>query len=587
MKEKRVYIFLFLISFFLLASIVNAQKTDEVEKAYSCLKNRLSNNCGNVQSTEQISFNLLAMSYDSKIKSDCSNLLKNNKKNNCWSEATSSSCSIKPTAIATLALKITNENVDDSINWLLEKRKTRTGLSWYLEIDTNNQSQCNINGRKVTILENKKISGQDPSGLVKSNNNYWFEITNLEKNYTISCDRDFVTTLLYKKPGSNVLYVSSETHFASAYESTTEQVNSYCFGLTDCDYEGSLWATLALAKSGYDISPYLPYLTAFSDDAINKKYFPSAFLYMLTELDDYYSDIVLQQQQNKYWDVSKRKLYDTSLAILSLKKTNAAEVDNAKDYLLSIQEASGCWSDNTALILYSAWPKEAVSQTPSQQQNINCENFGYYCTASTQCKLEDRLENFYCPGLSEICCRTQPREESCAEKNGIICKSDERCSEAEVRASDTNYCCLGSCQQIQQQISECEKAGYSCRSDCDTNEEEKATYSNSCGIGKKCCSPKPESKMNWLLIIILAILILLLILAIIFRNRLRLFLFKSKTKMSYERSTQPLIRPPISPLPPRTFLPPRPQPYTKTNIKKSLRDKDFEETMKKLREMSK
>jgi len=83
----------------------------------------------------------------------------------------------------------------------------------------------------------------------------------LEKEFSISCDRDFITTLFYKKTGEEVYHVSGETHGAPAYDSTEESVSSFCFVEGgDCDYEGSLWAVLALAKTGEEINNYLAYL---------------------------------------------------------------------------------------------------------------------------------------------------------------------------------------------------------------------------------------------------------------------------------------------------------------------------------------
>ena len=78
-----------------------------------------------------------------------------------------------------------------------------------MEIDANNKTECKIkinqgSERTFTILDNKKISGTS-SCLIPSEQNYFLRIDEscIEKNFTISCDKDFITTLLYKKPGEN------------------------------------------------------------------------------------------------------------------------------------------------------------------------------------------------------------------------------------------------------------------------------------------------------------------------------------------------------------------------------------------------
>ena len=570
--------------------------SDEVDKGYDCLEKKLAVNCGNTNNIQELSFNLLAISYDSKLQLDCKTSLKTKAKNNCWGDTGSSNCKIKPTAMATLALNNIGENIDKYKEWLLTKRKSNTGLTWFLEIDADNQTECTINGRTINIASNKKIEGSDPSGLRKAYNNYWFEITDIGKNYTISCDEDFLTTLLYQKQGSSVFYISSETKSAPSYDSITEKVKSYCFTTSSaCNYEASLWAALALAKIGEDISPYLPYISAMSDDSQNKPYLPPAFLYMLTRADDYYSEIITQQKQNKFWEESNDRLYDTAIALLALESTSIEEVENTKKYLFSIQEESGCWNSNTAAILYSGWPKETYF-SPDSTTPSDCLSFGYYCVSPLQCDLPDTLTNFYCPSLSSVCCRSGQEDLTCSEKQGILCSAGEECLGDEVIAADTNYCCLDECGIIEDQ-NECEQAGYICKSECPDYQTEKTAYSGFCDFGNFCCGDKEDESgglfSSWWIIILLILLILIIIMAIIFRDRLRVMIFKKKNKVKEGKGPGPLNRPstqfpPFSP-PTESRLRTSRQPIRRpiSRSRKSTMDKDFDETMKNLKEMSK
>ncbi|MFA5258518.1 MAG: hypothetical protein WC979_04265 [Candidatus Pacearchaeota archaeon] len=585
---------LFTTSFALAAENQSASVQDT---GYECLKATLDDNCGNTQNTELAAFSLLAMAYDSKVQSECKNLLKGKINGDCWGTTASTSCDIKSTALGILALLNINEDVDDQINWLLSKRQLKTGLTWYLEIDSNNQTECNINGKKIIINENKKIGGSDPAGLVKAYNDNWFEIKDISKNYTISCDQDFITTLLYKKPASSVFYVSNRAHSAVASDSTEEKVDAYCFATgVDCDYEGSLWAALALAKKGEDISSYLPYIAAMSDETANKKYLPTAFLVMLTHSDDYFTQLSLLQQNSKYWDASKDKLYDTSIAILALQDFNSQEMENAKKYFLSIQEASGCWSSNTALILWSTWPRNPADSGGSSPVNTDCETYNYFCTSALECSQDKKLENFYCSSAAAVCCETKPEEESCSEKGGIKCEDTEECSTPVVSSLDIISCCTGSCQSTEPISNACEDAGNTCKSACADNDEEKSVYNTDCSIGQKCCGLKPASSTNWLLIGLLILLIILVILAIIFRNQLKIWVFKVKSGFKSGKGPAPTTRPTspppgYRPMPPqgqmRQPLSSRPPIQRRPMAGNSQRDKDFEDTMKKLRDMSK
>lgn len=608
--KKRVLIFPALILLIIILPFVLAANETAIDKAYSCLKTQLGDDCADSVSTEQNVFSLLAMGYDSSVQSDCKLALENKEGNDCWGKTDADSCNIKSTAQAILALNYIGEDIDDSVAWLLDKRRLTKDLNWYLEIDANEATSCKIkvndaNEKTFTMSENKKFSGTS-SCLTPAISNYYLKIDNncLDNNFTITCDKNFISTLWYEKPGESTMYVSSETHSASAEGSTTEKVNSYCFGMSSsqCDYQGTLWASLVLAKTGEDTYAYIPYITAMADKTENKKYLPSAFLYMLNpNEDDYYSELVEQQKQNKYWEeTTDQKFYDTALALLALQRLSIEQVDNSKEWLLSVQESSGCWHSNnileTAFILYAGWPKDPVRVVTGGVTHSYCSEFNYFCVSAGECALVDNLNNYYCPGLSEVCCKTQPVEQSCSDKDGIVCNSNQRCTESEVTASDTNYCCKGSCQVITE--SDCELAGYFCKDSCSDTQEEKTVYSADCNFGETCCGEKSKPGTNWWLIILLIILILLVILAIIFRNQLKIWFFRNKSKFRFGKGPKPVSRPPMSG-PPQEFFPQlrprqmiqrqpvRRMPMRRMPQKRAEKDAAFEETMKKLRDMSK
>lgn len=611
--KKRVVVLILLLSLIIIPLVLAADDNSSssvsigYEKAYDCLKTQLGEDCAASANTEQNAFSLLAMAYDSNIQGDCKTALENKKKTDCWGKTSSDSCDLKSTSQAILALDFIGKNVDDNVAWLESKKKQTTGLIWFLEIDANEATSCKIktngaNEKTFTINENKKVSGTSTC-LTPAENNYFLKISDscLTANFTISCDKDFITTLLYKKTSGSTYYVSSLTNSAPTGGSTEEKVNAYCFSTSAiCDYEGSLWATIALAKVGKDISPYLPYLSSMYDEADNQKYFPSAFLYMLTNEDDYQAEITGKQKQGKYWDEAGNKFYDTSLALLALQNVLIDEVSNAKDYLLTIQDTSGCWHSNnvrdTAFILYAAWPKNPVISSDGDGRS-GCTEFSHYCVASEECSATDLLDNFYCSGLSDICCAVKPLELSCKDKGGLVCETGYECTGSEVTAGDTNYCCMDSCIEVST-TTECEDYGSTCRISCLDDEEEKTSYS--CNLGDVCCAPKASTGMSWTLIILLIVLIILVILAIIFRNQLKIWLFRAKSGLKFSKSpTGPSGRPPMNPpagfpqmMPrPRQIIPrgniPMRRPPMRPAPRRAEKDTAFDETMRKLREMSK
>lgn len=610
MKKRLAYLFLIL-AILLITTLVSAANETGIDKAYSCLKSELGDNCGDTKSTEQSALSLLAIAHDSGKQSDCKSSLNNKKSGDCWGTTSSANCDLKSTALAVLALDNIGSSVSDSIEWLSSKEKLSKDLDWFLEIDptqSNEASECKIqvnegSEKTFNIAEDKKISGSSTC-LSPAEGNYYLKISDscLDDEFKISCDKDFITTLIYKKSGSSVYYISSQTHSASSGGNTQEKVNAYCFAISgECNYEGSLWAALALGKTGEETSQYIPYITAMSEEVENKKYLPSAFLYMLTNEDDYYTDLIDKQKQGKYWEETGKKFYDTSIALLALQNFNLEAVTNTKDYLLEIQDNSGCWNSNnirdTSFLLYAGWPKQPV--ITGGDGRSDCEDFSNYCVSSGECLEENTLDNFYCPYLSDVCCNTKPAEQTCDEKQGIVCSSTQQCSGSEAIASDTNYCCLASCIEAPEENS-CEKADYSCETSCSSDEQEKTGYD--CDyIGDVCCGDKESG--GWGIIILLIVLIILVILAIVFRNQLKIWWFRIKSKFRFGKGFMDDISPPMPPMGgvpqlqrpmPRTMMPRRPvhrprgasRPL-KTPRRKPEQDNLFEDTMKKLRDMSK
>lgn len=602
-KKRAVVLILTILIINLLFFVSAAENQTDIEKGYSCLKSSIdANNCV-TRYVPLNAFNLLAGAYDSSMQTKCkASLLAKKNPNECWPQIESGACDLKSTALAIMALDRIEENVEKPINWTLGYKRLETSLIWYLEIEATNASQCTINGKNIIIGDDKKITtpAGNPDGLEKAYSNYWFKITKLEKNYTISCNKSFTTSLLYQKPGptgSGVYYVSSNPHSASAGDSTVEKVDSYCFGPSSgCDYEATLWVTMALAKHRQDISPYLPYLSSRETDVENQKYLPSAFLLMLTEMSEYEEELKGLQKEGKYWGDRTTLLDLTPLGLSALYGRDLTEVRDSERYLLSLQDkVTGCWQDDkTSYILYLTWPKTPTSTgpiNPNGTQIISCEDRTYSCVASTRCEIADQ-ESYECSGFGDVCCSKPIPEMTCEEQGGAVCKDGEKCSESTVEAGDELNCCLKDCVQEEQETQDpCPSTtGYSCKNKCAADERYNSVYK--CAANQQCCYKEQVEKSNNLwLIILLIILIILVFLAILFRNQLQVWWFRIKSGTSSKKgpgpTSRPIIAPPYRPVPARPIQRQETSRMYRPMTRPEGKDKEFEDTMKKLRDMSK
>jgi hypothetical protein len=599
MRKKEGVILLVLLMSILSTTIVLADSNSSVEEsAYSCLKNKVDSTLSTLSLEEQ-SFALMALAYDSSSQSSLISEI-NDQKNSegCWP----TSCKVKDTAVATIALNYAKQPTTDSEGWLVDKEIKAKSINVYLEIDTDTKSNCTIRwdggSTKISISADKKLSGGG-NCFDSGNNGYWLKIKDscLDKNFTVSCANDFITTLLYQKSGgdSQLWYVSDEISSASANGETQHVSNLLCFSNNgkDCDYESSLWATIALQKTGYDVKNLIPYLIVFSSD--NSKLFSDTFLYYLTNSEDYLTNIVGLQKTDGYWDLAstKGKFYDTSLALLVIQSASSDATTTTKSWLEEKQDTTGCWNNNnvrdTAFLLWAGWPRAAVGGTIQE----DCSDKGFYCMSQTECDdvTGTIYSNYYCSALKK-CCSKPAILKSCDAQGGQECASGEVCSSSFTDASDTDSCCLGTCEE--EIAITCTASGYSCKDSCATGLEEES-YNFDCNNGQLCCKEVKSSGIPgivWVLIILIIIIILLILL----RNRIKLLLFKKRNgvKESGAGRTRPPFFPPSSGSGmPRQQYSQRPMPALRM-IPNQLpirqapkRDKELDDTMRKLREMSK
>lgn len=581
------------------ASVSGSDTVAGVDNGYKCLDNQVKNKTG--LSLQEAIFATLALGSKQNLQDKINS--EKSPSDSCWPKT---DCTVKETAQVLLAQKRAGKSTENIEKWLLSRNATSSDLNWYLEVDISNHvaADCTLKydgaEKTIKILDDMKITGNPGNCFSVSRGGYWllFKESCYDKDIQISCNQDFISALVYEKKAGTTIYVLPDTHSSAALGSTNEKVSVKCFKSgTTCDYEGSLWAALALNKAGKNVDAFTPYLIAMAEN--NGKYFPSAFLYALTGAEDQYADIIQNQKQSRSWKMIGTpygEYYDTSLAMLALTKTSAGELENAKNYLIGIQGKDGCWDNdnirNTAFLLYSGWPKTA--SVASDTGETLCESVtGQSCENSVSC-LEAGgkvLPNFQCSGFNQ-CCSVKVDLPSCSTKNGIVCSSSQNCDGNIVQSAEGG-CCVGTCVNKPVENS-CEIVGDSCRDSCLDEEEEDLTKTCSSGV---CCTTSTTTETNsygWLITIII-ILIILVVLAIIFRNKLKIWWFKFKGKAKVSSITRPGV-PPSSgqAYRPQPVYRPAPSSYTRpaparTAARKPMSDKDkeMEETLKKLREMSK
>lgn len=605
MKNKVTLVLLFFsILFLFLASASAAQnitscdagdKTCKINNGYVCLQKNIDvKKCSNLGSDEKVFSFISSGDCESEVESDSK-------------YRTNNQGSIRYTSLAVLG----GANSNNPEEWLASRNKTTDNLDWFLQIESPDAASCTVTrgNSKSTVFVNadKTLSGSGlDSCLSISSGDYWLQISEncFNAEFKISCDKSFLTSLLYQKSGSSTIYVSDETHSASASGETKEQVRSLCFGTgSACDYEGSLWAALVLSSLNHDVSSFIPYLVTNADTGNNKNYLPNAFLYLLT--GDFQTDLLSQQKADKWWEASSGgdRFYDTALALYSLKYDEPIQKQNAENWLLDeAQGSDGCWNSgnvrDTAFVLYSLEPRSfgslAGAGDEGNETSNDCESSGYYCMSGISCsQAGGNIKSSYSCSGTFVCCDQQREIQTCSEQNGNVCSFGKTCSGTEVEASDVSsgeICCVqGSCATPSESpAAQCENSGGTCRiGGCLSGEQES---SESCQFSTDiCCVPQSQTSgisgafsSAW--IWVLLILILSLVFGIIFRDRLRMLWFRIRSGggASSHPHSGPSGRPPFTPSLPR-MIPRSSQVVRRTTP--SRRPGEIDEVLKKLKEM--
>ncbi len=562
-------------------------ESTQINKAYQCLNDKITDKkCSGLSASERI-FSLLATG---KCKTE---VLDSSKNKECWPNT---KCNLKMTSQAILALANSGANTGDAEKWLLSKKIIPENMDWFLQIESNEATTCSVSydgsSKQISVGADKKIISGAGSCLTPSAGNWWLKVSPncYGKEFKISCDKSFITTLLFKNTDSSVIHVSQNINVAATEGSTTEQVNSSCFSTTNvCDYEGSLWATFVLKDRGEEISSYLPYLVSVKEDY--EEFLPESFLYVLTGYEEFRNNLLQRQKSGQYWDESGDKFYDTAFALYPFQYETPMEKTNSINWLLGIQGTNGCWAGGdivkNSFILSSIWPR-GVSSGGSGTTTQSCTGANYYCMSSVDCEGEI-LNSYSCLGVFK-CCDKPKSFGTCEEEGGEICSSQKTCVDGvDVESSDKKsgeICCTGTCEEPEQKT-ECKISGGTCRSyGCDDTEE-RASYE--CEESASCCVAKTKSSFNWFWIILFVILIILVVIGILFKDKLRMFWFRTKSFGGNSSEINQRPRPSgFSPSPRPLIAQRRIIPQQRTQIRPpTQKSSEVDNVLKKLKEMGK
>jgi len=146
---------LFLLVVSISGALAEVNSTD-IDKAYECLENKI-NGCSSI-STQDTALSILA-TPDAGFD-ECVTRLEGLQSAGYWGN-------IKDTSLAILALDHAGKNTDDEIEWLKSQSKNSTDLTWYVQVDSDEETTCRI------IYDNQTYNDIDINELNENPINYF------------------------------------------------------------------------------------------------------------------------------------------------------------------------------------------------------------------------------------------------------------------------------------------------------------------------------------------------------------------------------------------------------------------------------
>ncbi len=404
------------------------------------------------------------------------------------------------TALATLALHKSGENVSEEVRWLLDNReRAMQNGQWLIQLMTEGYGTCGItyNENPFYFVVNNTIIEESPSGLCTGENWIDFEtcvkggLADVTETLSIDCVGLSVTPSLIFKSYDNSYYLVDEVM-------PLDLENGCFYGgaySCDCAYTGYASFVLNELAESYATVPYLA--TTCTGDALG-----NSFLLSLTN-DGKYSTWLRDNQLGGNWENNK---YTTAFATYVLRNSaqGGESVTTATDWIELHQLPEGSWDGSiktTAMVIWGVFSTELspISSSTTECNNgvieydESCEN-GIPCTGNLVCQNCTCVTPQTCTEINECMSGTD-----CAE--GYDCSfASCTCEPLLLECTSDLQCELGFyCNEITNTCERSESPGCSSDSDCDDGYH--------CNLQTGNCEVDEESS-NWIAWLISIIVIL-------------------------------------------------------------------------------
>jgi hypothetical protein len=630
MNNKKIILFLFPVLIILLSFFAKADTNFTLTNSYKWLNTTMydKNWEGPI---DEISLSILALStggYD--VKQGIAKLKdKMNPNDGSWNG------NIYDTSLATYALFKTKNDVNLSVEWLLQQQvQSTTYGNWYIQIKTINTDPrpCNLYLDGSPDGVQFDVNNIGVSNCNANSGNTWIDLQEcaqfqigINNTLLVNCNNvgNSDISLIFKRDNNYYLLDGK-----SSVSQANFKIDNAYFGEPYDNTAYATWVLTELGKSG--LVHTLPYLKSNARDDSSANI--DRALLLLVSSSNVYVQYLKGTQDNLtgYWDDGN--IYNSAFIIYALKKQSGNSVPNSISQGLAwLQGAQvntegrpdlGSWDDDaktTAMAIYAIKGDIVIKPTNITNKTVStCGNFiidnGEQCDAKYDADFNLLNGNDTLCAASKICsnvtCKCINKQTGCTSANDCptpsiytcvnskcqiksnYCDDNNPCLEGKICNTKTNLCDVIKpstiCTSDEQCVSE-KGEGYECKEDSCQWIEGYCDKDNPCDKGYSCNKNNrcEKSSFPWWII---TLIILLVAGGLVFFFMKKKGGIKIKSNNQYKPSSQnqqsPFARPsnPMAPMQPRPMQPRPIQPPPRNYMDDQL-EKDLDNSIKKAKDL--
>ncbi|MEK6956142.1 MAG: hypothetical protein AABW52_05760 [Nanoarchaeota archaeon] len=414
----------------------------------------------------------------------------------CWPK---DGCRVKDTALATLALSLSGQDVTEETKWLKESKISMGNRGeWWIVL------KSNVNGTCTTTYNTKTKNFDLQDDIIKqARGQYHINLLDIDPNInrvvtpkiSVDCSTmpSVVIALIYK-PDTNTFFIQE----SQSVTNTDLIINNACYPVSrrtnSCDFESTAFATWALLELQTEDNRENLGTTIYLESAVKQGdsiqlALLNRILLKLSNVQGSFLELLAQQQKQQDGSFNN-DVYATALSLLGLQGTDKTDnIARAADYLTRRVSKDGSWNRDVRNTAYALLALHGIDLGRREVKALDTTGRREICGNS----IDDNQNGI------EDC-----GEQSCSDDQSCKCVNNKHDGDEE------GIDCGGNCgNKCAEQPADTGTTGCTLNSDCNSGESCQSGICITNNDNTNVTEPTPEEGSSfwiWLLVILFILL---------------------------------------------------------------------------------